>query len=56
MSTRQHRLPSTTILLSDAANLDLQLRELNKLRDRVRHAQLLARKSRRKTIRKTTPT
>jgi len=51
MSTHQQRLTSATetcltMLIHDAANLDLQLYELNKLRYRVRQAQRLARKSR----------
>jgi hypothetical protein len=39
-----------SILFGDAASLDLQLYELNELRDRVRQAELLARKSRRKRM------
>jgi len=36
-----------SILVRDAANLDLQLHELNELRDRVRQAELSVRQSRR---------
>jgi hypothetical protein len=49
MSTYQPRLTAAPELLSvlvhDVANLNLQLCELNRLRDQVRKAQLLARKS-----------
>jgi len=48
MSTFQQRFGAAArlaALFRDAANLNLQLSELNKLRDRVRQAQRLARKS-----------
>jgi hypothetical protein len=48
MSTSQQRLDAATrlaVLLRDVANLNRQLCELNRLRDQVRKAQLLARKS-----------
>jgi hypothetical protein len=54
MSTyQQERLTAASekrlsVLVHDIANLNLQLCELYKLRDRVRQAELSARKSRRK--------
>jgi hypothetical protein len=44
MGTLQQRLAAIT---DTASRLDAQLRELNRLRERVRKAKLLARKSRR---------
>jgi hypothetical protein len=52
MSTFQQRFGAAArlaALFRDGANLNLQLSELNKLRDRVRQAQLTARKSRPKS-------
>jgi hypothetical protein len=55
MSTFQQRFGAAArlaALFRDAANLNLQLSELNKLRDRVGQGQLTARKSRPNSDRK----
>jgi hypothetical protein len=59
MSSLQQRIAAVTdtrfaVVINAAANLIAQLRELDRLRDRVRKAQLSARKSRRTNHRKRT--
>jgi hypothetical protein len=51
MSTNHQRLAAAaakrlSLILQDATNLNFQLSELNRLRDRVRQAELSARRSR----------
>jgi len=55
MSTFQQRFDAAArlaLLSRNAANLNRRLSELNRLRDRVRQAELFARKSQRTSLRK----